>query len=192
MKYLTLLFFLLLTIQANSQDLPSATASIRGQLTVFQSLDKAHLAQPSPADEPGTRMQLMVEIVSKETGKGISQETLFLYHTTQEGVYETTVPQDPITAKLQAHVQTDEKGRFLIQSIVPGQYPSSNNPPHIHLQLDAAQPPYYDILFDHKIGKMGRRQAERHDQMFIASMYQGDEGELIGYVRITVKNYQNR
>jgi protocatechuate 3,4-dioxygenase beta subunit len=192
MKPLILLPLLLFTCQASSQTLPVADSQTQDQLAIFQALAQTHIAQPCSADEPGTRMQLMVEIVSKETGQAVPHEALFLYHTTQEGVYETSVPQDPTTAKLKAHVQTDEKGRFLIQSIVPGQYPRANNPPHIHLQLDAAHPPYFDILFDHKIGRMGRRQAERHDQTFIAQMYQGHEGELIGYVRIEVKNYENR
>ena len=110
--------------------------------------------------------------------------------TSDAGVYDLSIEGDWASARLKGTIKTDTKGRYLIQSILPGTYPRSPTAnPHIHLMLASLSQPYYDIMFKPYLNWYGKRNiAKKPEQHFAADVWQGPNNQLIGRVRVYVKS----
>jgi protocatechuate 3,4-dioxygenase beta subunit len=89
--------------------------------------------------EPGARLS-MSGIVYDANGKPAPGVKVFLYHTDAEGYYSRPVS-DPRRARLRGAVWSDAQGRYAFDTIKPGHYAGTTQPPplHIHVHLEPPQ-----------------------------------------------------
>ncbi len=87
------------------------------------------------ADEAGERLLVSGRVIDA-SGNPIARASVTLYNTDATGLYNpanspTRVP------RIQATVHTDREGRFQILTVLPGAYPNSDDPRHIHVTTTA-------------------------------------------------------
>jgi protocatechuate 3,4-dioxygenase beta subunit len=92
-------------------------------------------AAPSllPAGEPGTPLHVDGRIVGP--GGPVANAALYVYQTDARGYYSSEVNDDNRKPRLKVSLTTGPDGRFAFRTIVPGQYPRSGPPAHIHLEV---------------------------------------------------------
>ncbi|MEQ8906857.1 hypothetical protein [Ekhidna sp.] len=83
-------------------------------------------------DEPGERIVIKGLVVDAETLEPI-KASLFLYQADTSGNYNSTLLGMPSYAKIRGKLATDNSGSFLIETIVPGNYPGEVDGKHIHV-----------------------------------------------------------
>ena len=69
---------------------------------------------------------------------------------TDLGYYSGPVDDDNRNPRLKARFATDDAGRFRFRTIMPGQYPRSGPPAHIHLEVTPAGKPMeqFELVFE--------------------------------------------
>lgn len=87
-------------------------------------------ARIAPTTEPGTSLVIRGQLLNVN-GSPAADAVIFAYHTDREGLYDRR-ENGPHSWRLRGWVQTDREGRFTFETIRPGSYPNSNNPPHVH------------------------------------------------------------
>ena len=99
------------------------------------SLLVAQGAAPSllPPGEPGTPLHVDGRIVGP--GGPVANAALYVYQTDAKGIYSNPERDDNTKPRLKARFATDAQGRFAFETIMPGQYPRSGPPAHIHLEV---------------------------------------------------------
>ncbi|MEL6842833.1 MAG: hypothetical protein AAFP02_06420, partial [Bacteroidota bacterium] len=174
-------------IGLNAQTLPPLPDSMQQQLQRFQALPATHQFCPVDDSEVGRPMLLMVEVYDRQTKKPLVNKEVFMTQTSEAGVYDLSREGDWASARISGTVRTDQQGRYLIRSIVPGTYP--NHPtayPHIHLMIESLGKPYFDIVFLPYLNWYGKRDLRKKpEQRFAAKMWQY-QGYEVGYVRVWV------
>ena len=75
---------------------------------------------------------------------------LYVYQTDQRGYYSSEVNDDNTKPRLKARFATGPDGSFAFRTIMPGQYPRSGPPAHIHLEVTPTGQPVerYEIVFE--------------------------------------------
>lgn len=91
----------------------------------------------APADEPGGRLIINVTVTDKQTGAPIPNAEVYFYQAKANGEYHPSDPNDESTAKLSGIINTDKDGKFIIKTILPGEYEEPGNR-HIHLHYARA------------------------------------------------------
>lgn len=87
------------------------------------------------AGEAGERL-LVSGRVMDAAGIPIARATVTLYNTDAAGHYNP--PNSPTRVpRIQATVRSDREGRFQILTVMPGAYPNSDDPRHIHVTTTA-------------------------------------------------------
>jgi protocatechuate 3,4-dioxygenase beta subunit len=89
-----------------------------------------------PPGEPGTPLVVEGRIVGPSGP--VSKAALYVYQTDARGYYSSEVNDDNRNPRLKARFATDDAGRFRFRTIMPGQYPRSGPPAHIHLEVTPA------------------------------------------------------
>lgn len=111
--------------------------------TARASLDAGHPSRIRIPEqqEPGTRL-LMSGIIYGADGKPAPGVKMFLYHTDAEGYYSRPVS-DPRRARLRGTVWSDAQGRYAFDTVKPGHYAGTSQPPplHIHVHLEPPRLP---------------------------------------------------
>ena len=153
----------------------------------FQGLDPKSTLRIAGEKEPGVRLRLCLTIINASSKIPIADQKVLMYHTTSEGDYEPITPNDESTARLSGTVITDPYGRIFVDTILPGDYGSSDDNRHIHTTVFGAKPEGYDIHFKQYSGFMGRRFVRGSDQHFLADLKMDDQGNLIAILRIECK-----
>lgn len=100
----------------------------------------------APPGEPGERL-IVTGVVVGPGGEPAAEVEIYAYHTDVEGYYSgtTTDSSDP---RLAAHLQTDAEGRYEIDTIRPGAYPTGGPPAHIHYVFKTkASEERHDVYF---------------------------------------------
>lgn len=92
----------------------------------------------APADEPGQRLIINVTVTDKETGNPIPGAEVYLYQANASGEYHPSDSNDESTAKLSGIITTGKDGRFVIKTILPGEYEEPGNR-HIHIHYARAK-----------------------------------------------------
>src|SRR5687767_1547866 len=112
------------------QGVPAGDAAVAG---------RASRIEVAGRGEPGARL-VMRGVVYGADEKPAPGVKIFLYQTDAEGFYSRPVS-DPRRARLRGTVWTDAQGRYAFDTIKPGHYADTSQPPplHIHVHLEPPQ-----------------------------------------------------
>jgi protocatechuate 3,4-dioxygenase beta subunit len=107
-------------------------------------------AAPSllPPGEAGTPLYVEGRILGP--GGPVAGAPLYVYQTDARGIYSSEVNDDNTKPRLKARFQTGADGAFAFRTIMPGQYPRSGPPAHIHLEVTPAGRPVerFELVFE--------------------------------------------
>ena len=157
-------------------------------LTEFQNLEDVHKLKITDDKEPGEKLMLCLTFVNKESKSVLNNQRVSFYHTSTEGEYEPSNPNDETTARLNGISATNKDGKIYIETILPGDYGSSENNRHIHTTVHGARPEAYDIFFKQFSGGMGKLTNSGNDQMFFADLKKTEDNTLVCFITIEAKN----
>jgi protocatechuate 3,4-dioxygenase beta subunit len=101
-----------------------------------------------PPGEKGTPLHVEGRIVGP-SGPAAGA-ALYVYQTDATGIYSNPEHDDNTKPRLKARFATDRDGRFAFDTIMPGQYPRSGPPAHIHLEVTPTgrSVERYEIVFE--------------------------------------------
>ena len=125
-------------------------------LAMVVPLGAQEAAAPSllPPGEAGTPLYVEGKILGP--GGPVAGAAMYVYQTDARGIYSNEVNDDNTRPRLKARFQTGPDGAFAFRTIMPGQYPRSGPPAHIHLEVTPAgrSVERYEIVFegDSRIG----------------------------------------
>ncbi len=189
MSRLVLVVFLLSLVGCSTdRTIPEISEAEGKILTDFQEIESNSKLKIADKDEPGERLLLCLTFIDKETRENLQSQLVEFYHTSNEGNYEPTDPNDESTARLSGEATTNCKGQIYIETILPGDYGSSADNRHIHTTVFGASPEVYDINFKQYSSYMGRNFIEGNDQFFLVDLKKTKEGTLVGFLTFEVKN----
>lgn len=86
-----------------------------------------------PPGETGTPLYVEGRILGP--AGPVAGAALYVYQTDQRGYYSGEVDDDNTKPRLKARFATGPDGAFAFRTIMPGQYPRSGPPAHIHLEV---------------------------------------------------------
>lgn len=90
----------------------------------------------APKSEPGERMILTGRVLRSDGRTPAANVVLYAYHTNVEGVYPRRGNEQGNARRhgyLRGWLRTDAQGRYRIDTIRPGTYPSRSDPAHVHV-----------------------------------------------------------
>lgn len=90
-----------------------------------------------PPGEKGAPLHVEGRIVGP-SGQPAAGAALYVYQTDATGIYSNPEHDDNTKPRLKARFPADRDGRFAFDTIMPGQYPRSGPPAHIHLEVTPA------------------------------------------------------
>lgn len=172
---------------ATDRNIRPIDGAMSARLQTFQRMGGQHHAPIAPRDEPGERLWLCLTFVDKATSEPLGEQSVHFYHTTAAGDYEPLIPGNESTARLSHSSLTDAEGRICVNTILPGDYGSSDDNRHIHMSVAGAKPVAYDIHFSQYSTFLLRQSVAGNDQLFLVELQRGPEGELVGYATVEVK-----
>lgn len=117
-----------LGIVAAAQDVEYIRAVERAQRARPATLSAA--ARIAPTSEPGDPLIIRGRLFNVD-GSPAANAVVFAYHTDKAGLYDKR-ENGPHSWRLRGWAKTDKDGSFTFETIRPGSYPNSNNPPHVH------------------------------------------------------------
>jgi protocatechuate 3,4-dioxygenase beta subunit len=129
-KYLTGVLVTLLVTSATlaAQDVQYIRAIERAQAQRPATLSTT--GRIAPTSEPGSPLIVRGRVLNVD-GSPAAAAVVFAHQTDRGGLYDK--PENgPHSWRLRGWVKTDPDGRFTFETIRPGSYPNSNNPPHVH------------------------------------------------------------
>ncbi|MES2850270.1 MAG: hypothetical protein V4685_14525 [Bacteroidota bacterium] len=107
---------------------------------IIKKYAKAEKVTMVTANEPGKKITVQ-GIVKTKAGEPISGALIYVYQTSDKGLYADTSAHvnmnsgDMNHARLFAYFKTNEKGIFEFETIQPQGYPNSDLPAHIHIMV---------------------------------------------------------
>ena len=129
----TLRFATFVTLVVTSATLAAQDTQYISALERAQKQRPAALASTgriAPTSEPGAPLTVRGRVLTVD-GAAAANAVIFAYQTDRGGLYDR--PENgPHSWRLRGWARTDADGRFTFETIRPGSYPNSNNPPHVH------------------------------------------------------------
>lgn len=107
----------------------------------------AATARVAPEGEPGERLVLTGRVLQPDGRTPAPGVVLYLHQTDATGIYRRADG----ALVLQGWLRTDAAGRYRIETVRPGPYPSGEMPAHIHVYVgEPGREPYYlnDFVFE--------------------------------------------
>ena len=153
----------------------------------YKELDSASKLKIANSDEPGERLLLCLQFVHKKDQKILANQKVKFYHTNTKGEYMPINPGDESSARLSGTAITDKNGKLFLETILPGDYGSTDDNRHIHSTVFGASPEGYDIHFKQYSSYMSKRFIEGSDQHFLADINRMKDGRLIVFLTISCK-----
>ncbi|PWI31547.1 hypothetical protein DI383_02450 [Flavobacteriaceae bacterium LYZ1037] len=154
----------------------------------FQKLQSKNILKITDENEPGEKLILCLTLIDKESKRNLPNQLVKFYHTSTDGKYEQTDPNDESTARLNGQAFTNSEGQIYVETILPGDYGSSDDNRHIHTTVVfELKPKYYDIFFNQYKGRVARFMDSGNDHMFFADLKRTKENELVSFLTIEVK-----
>ena len=101
-----------------------------------------------PPNEPGAALYVEGRILGPSGP--VAGAALYVYQTDQRGYYSSEINDDNTKPRLKARFATGPDGRFAFRTIMPGQYPRSGPPAHIHLEVTPTGKPMeqFELVFE--------------------------------------------
>jgi protocatechuate 3,4-dioxygenase beta subunit len=99
-------------------------------------VERAPTAPTNPL-AAGQPFELRVRVVRPD-GRPARKADVRVYQTDAEGYYRKGPDGSEVggdQARIVYLVRTDDDGRFVVKTIVPGQYPTGGPPPHVHFNI---------------------------------------------------------
>ena len=128
LRLVTFATLLVTSVTLAAQDTQYISALERAQQQRPKAL--AATGRIAPATEPGTPLVVRGRLLGID-GSPAANAIVFAYQTDRGGLYDR--PENgPHSWRLRGWVRTGGDGRFTFETIRPGSYPNSNNPPHVH------------------------------------------------------------
>ena len=155
-----------------------------GCVGVFQQPTGPASIRICPAEEPGERIVFAGRILDHR-GAPISGAAVQAYNTGRDGLYcpRGTGSRMP---RIRGTALTDADGRFRIETVMPGSYPGTAEPAHIHVAVLA---PVHHVKFvgylfegdrfitaEHRREAERRNDAERDGETVIVKLEPGGDG----------------
>ena len=109
----------------------AAAVLLLGVATTVRGQGPAQPPSLLPAGETGTPLYVEGRILGLTRGGA----ALYVYQTDARGIYSSEVNDDNRNPRLKARFTTRPDGSFAFRTIMPGQYPRSGPPAHIHLEV---------------------------------------------------------
>lgn len=188
MKRLILIFYLLSLISCSiDRTITEISDSENNTLIKFQKLKSQSILKITDKNEPGEKLILCLTYIDKESKESLSNQLVKFYHTSTNGNYEQTDPNDGSTARLSGQAFTNDQGHIYIETILPGSYGNSDDNRHIHTTVNRVKPKAIDIHFKQYTSYMGARFSKGSDQHFLADLKRTKENKLISFLTIEVK-----
>ena len=184
------LLLILFTACGIDRTMNTVTSEETELLQGFHELPVASRVKIAADEEPGERLILCLTIKRKEDKLAAQNQEVLLYHTSESGEYQPSDTSDESTARLNGTATTDELGRILVETILPGDYGSSSDNRHIHTSITSASPIGYDIHFKQYTGFMSNRFISGSDQHFLADLKKLPNGTLVAFLTIEAKRIQ--
>jgi protocatechuate 3,4-dioxygenase beta subunit len=119
---------MLAPVRCFAQDVEYQRAVERAQQSRPANLSST--ARIAPTSEPGDPLVIRGQMLNVD-GSPAANAVVFAYHTDRGGLYDKR-ENGPHSWRLRGWVRTDKDGRFTFETIRPGSYPNTNNPPHVH------------------------------------------------------------
>jgi protocatechuate 3,4-dioxygenase beta subunit len=92
----------------------------------------------APADEPGERLVLEGTVTESDGITPVAGVVLYAYHTDASGVYPDRAEQTGNGrrhGRLRGWLETGDDGRYRIDTVRPGTYPTRSEPAHVHFTV---------------------------------------------------------
>ena len=128
LRFATFVTLLVTSATLAAQDTQYITAIERAQAQRPATLTA--VGRIAPAGEPGTPLVVRGRLLGLD-GSPAANAIVFAYQTDRGGLYDKA-ENGPHSWRLRGWTRTDASGRFTFETIRPGSYPNSNNPPHVH------------------------------------------------------------
>lgn len=186
-KLILLLFFIFSFSCSIDRTIINVSEKENNTLINFQKLPTKNILKITDENEPGEKLLLCLTFIDKQSKIKLSNQLVKFYHTGTNGNYEQANPNDESTARLNGQSMTNDIGQIYIETILPGDYGSSNDNRHIHTTVFGAKPEAYDIHFKQYTDYMGNNFIEGSDQHFLANLKKTKEDELVSFLTIEVK-----
>jgi protocatechuate 3,4-dioxygenase beta subunit len=108
-------------------------AGLAGDAVVLRAQGPAAAPSLLPPGEPGTPLHVEGRILGPSGPVGGA--ALYVYQTDRRGYYSGEVDDDNTKPRLKARFTTRPDGSFAFRTIMPGPYPRSGPPAHIHIEV---------------------------------------------------------
>lgn len=126
----------------------------------YAALAPEHHALLAGADEPGDRLIVLGRLLDAADGSGLPGRTIIFYQAGRNGSYDEAIAGDESSARLRGEVTTDADGRFVVSTVLPGDYGATSDNRHIHMSVSGARVGNYDYYFSQYLNYGLRRWAE--------------------------------
>ncbi len=162
-------------------------ASQATRLEAHEELPAEHYLVLAGEDEPGRRLIILGRLVRSESGEPLPRRYIDFYQADSEGSYDETDPGVEATARIQGSVTTDDRGRFTLSTVMPGDYGSTKLNRHIHVSVPGADPEAYDFYFRQFVNDGLSSWAENSDQAILIDLQLSPAGVLVGSAVVPAK-----
>jgi protocatechuate 3,4-dioxygenase beta subunit len=152
----------------------------------FQNLPSSHQLNLLRIGEAGQSLNLCLTLINGTDGTLLKRKKVEVYHANAKGEYLWQVPGDKKTAKLKGMSLTDDKGRIFIQTLLPGEFGSSNNSRRIHLNIEGVSHKQIDLLFCQYADQQLQKQVESSNDQFLIELQKDERSTLIGISELTI------
>jgi protocatechuate 3,4-dioxygenase beta subunit len=167
--------------------IPDEDRELMARRAAYGSLGGAHRLELGATDEPGQRLVVLGRLVRQETGRPVAEHPVQVYQADHAGRYGEAVPGDESTARLGGTVRTDSAGRFLLSTILPGDYGDTADNRHIHLGIAGARPEAYDFYIRQYLNRGMQAWARGTDQAIVLDLRAGTGDTLVALGEVVVR-----
>lgn len=151
--------------------------------------DLTHAITLADADEPGERLLLRGTVYQPDARTPAAGVLIYLYHTNAMGRYPqrgNETGQAKRHGYLRGWVVSDVQGRYRVDSIRPGSYPTRTDPAHIHVTVMPPGEPEYWLDGVYFAGDPKLSDAQR-DGPGVIDLQRDDAGLWHGVLDIVLK-----
>ncbi|MBN4073178.1 hypothetical protein JYT74_03945, partial [Crocinitomix catalasitica] len=159
-------------------------------LEEYLNIDSLNIVQITNDQEPGVQLIICGILVGKENGNPIPEREIYLYQTDNTGEYHRQIEDDVTSARLNGTVLTNKEGRFTVKTILPGDYVTHPDTRHIHTVIKGSKPEEHDFYFKQYAKDYLVSLVEEGEEHFLIDLKKTDNGILIGFVTLEVKEFE--